>query len=176
MDASTDVGHPIGKKSSSGYEPPELARVKYSHSGTELARADTSFDIWSLGVILYELSAGRTMFNQDTSNDQLVEEADEVRLCTWETISPERLAPVFVRHHDLAGNHLGCILLNMPAISLLAGRGRDPGAAGQRRQAYAALVPQGQPGRAPDGDAAAGAPAALPRRPRATPARDDLHL
>ena len=99
MDASTDVGHPIGKKSSSGYEPPELARVKYSHSGTELERADTSFDIWSLGVILYELSAGRTMFNQDTSNDQLVEEADEVRLCTWETISPERLAPVFVRHH-----------------------------------------------------------------------------
>eukprot|EP01045_Picozoa_sp_COSAG04_P012490 COSAG04_NODE_842_length_9945_cov_4.243043_8_plen_143_part_00 len=102
MDASTDVGHPIGKKSSSGYEPPELARVKYSHSGTELARADTSFDIWSLGVILYELSAGRTMFNQDTSNDQLVEEADEVRLCTWETISPERLAPVFVRHHDIS--------------------------------------------------------------------------
>ena len=83
-------------------------------------------DIWSLGVILYELSAGRTMFNQDTSNDQLVEEADEVRLCTWETISPERLAPVFVRHHDLAGNHLGCILLKVPAISLLTGRGRDP--------------------------------------------------
>ena len=96
MDAAAQVGTPVGEKTSSAYAPPELARAKYAicdrmidgskrvkyAGGSELARlgsshepvsvrqlavADRSFDIWSLGVILFELCTGRTLFSQDVS-------------------------------------------------------------------------------------------------------------
>ena len=34
------------------------------------------------------------MFAQDTSNDELIDDADKTRLCTWHTITDEELAPV----------------------------------------------------------------------------------
>ena len=97
-DACARIGNPVGRKSSSGYFPPELARVKFAQSGgSELAKAAPSFDVWSLGVILFELCAGRTLFNQDTSNDELVDTQDRARLCCWDTMTDEELAPVFAK-------------------------------------------------------------------------------
>ena len=106
MDASAHQGEQIGKKTSSGYAPPELAARKFSCTcgGTidndnpctkcALENAEPSFDVWALGVILFELCAGRTLFAQDTNNDELVEFSDKTRLCVWQTISDEELAPV----------------------------------------------------------------------------------
>lgn len=95
-DACARVGKPVGYKSSSGYAPPELARVKFSKcGGRQLAQAAPNFDVWSLGVILFELCAGRTLFAQDTSNDELVDTEDRARLCCWDTMTDEELAPVF---------------------------------------------------------------------------------
>eukprot|EP01047_Picozoa_sp_COSAG01_P087140 COSAG01_NODE_19927_length_981_cov_1.219955_1_plen_267_part_10 len=81
----------------SAYAPPELARIKATQgrAGT-LERAHGSFDVWSLGVILFELCAGRTLFAQDTSNDELVSAADITRLCVWHTITDEELEPVLM--------------------------------------------------------------------------------
>jgi serine/threonine protein kinase/ankyrin repeat protein len=85
----------------SAYAPPELARfivtqpVQSQTIDSELAK---KFDVWSLGVILFELCSGRSLFAQDTSNDQLVEFSDKIRLCTWNTISDEELVPVL--HHS----------------------------------------------------------------------------
>jgi serine/threonine protein kinase len=93
MDASAQFGAPIGMKTSSAYSPPELAKVKQC-GGTELESASPSFDVWSLGVILFELCTGRTLFSQDISNDELLLQTDKVRLCTWDTISDEDLLPV----------------------------------------------------------------------------------
>lgn len=93
MDASAHVGGAIGAKSSSAYWPPELARVRFS-SSEEALDAVTAFDIWSLGVIIFEMCAGRSLFGQDTANDQLVNEDDKVRLCTWYTISDHELDAV----------------------------------------------------------------------------------
>jgi hypothetical protein len=97
MDAAAAAGVPVGDKTSSAYAPPELVRIKATQgrAGT-LERAHGSFDVWSLGVILFELCAGRTLFAQDTSNDELVSAADITRLCVWHTITDEELEPVLM--------------------------------------------------------------------------------
>lgn len=98
MDGAAFVGEAVGIKTSSGYAPPELARHKYGRTGGaagQLDAAEPSFDCWSLGVVIFELCTGRTLFSQDTSNDELIEEADKVRLCTWHVITDDELSPVF---------------------------------------------------------------------------------
>lgn len=57
--------------------------------------ADTKFDVWSLGVVTFELCAGEKLFRQDLCNDELVEDADRTRLQTWHTIDDAELEPVF---------------------------------------------------------------------------------
>ena len=102
MDASARIGEPIGEKTSSAYAPPELAKSKFvaEREAGCCVRAEPSFDVWSFGVLLFELCAGRTLFSQDTSNDALVEGVDRTRLCVWNTISAGELSPIFAPLHD----------------------------------------------------------------------------
>ena len=96
MDASAMYDTLVGIKTSSAYAPPELVKARLKHGfGKGTVVASESFDIWSLGVVLYELCAGRTLFAQDISNDEIVESADTARICVWGTISDEELQPVF---------------------------------------------------------------------------------
>lgn len=94
MAESLEVGNSIDPRSLSlsAYSPPEFVRANLCGQTTLVPR--TSSDVWSLGVILFELCAGRTLFAQDTSNDELIEESDQDRLCTWDTISDDGLLPV----------------------------------------------------------------------------------
>ena len=98
MDAAGRVGAQIGAKTSTGYGPPELACVRFGGrrcgGAADTVEAQPTFDIWSIGVVGFELCAGRTLFAQDTANDELVEESDRTRLCTWDVISDAELAPV----------------------------------------------------------------------------------
>eukprot|EP01043_Picozoa_sp_COSAG02_P010791 COSAG02_NODE_387_length_23294_cov_52.630610_13_plen_1964_part_00 len=97
MDASTQFGQPIGAKTSSAYAPPELAQRKLTKSSEGLGvveSAEPSFDIWSVGVVIFELCSGRTLFSQDTNNDELIEWSAWQILSTWHTITDEQLMPV----------------------------------------------------------------------------------
>jgi serine/threonine protein kinase len=91
MDSAVEVGEEI-KSKSTAYAPPEVAIAL--EQGQAL-NADTTLDVWSLGVIIYEMCAGTTLFAQDISNDALANSIDKTRLCLWHTISDEELSPVF---------------------------------------------------------------------------------
>ena len=41
-----------------------------------VAEAAASFDVWALGMLLFEMCAGRNLFAQDTANDELTDSAD----------------------------------------------------------------------------------------------------
>jgi serine/threonine protein kinase len=71
LDASAKIGDPIGSKTSTAYSPPELARSKFvtddkgnlNHNAT-IVNADPSFDVWSIGVVLFEMCTGHMLFAQ----------------------------------------------------------------------------------------------------------------
>ena len=97
LDAALHLGaaRPAELKSSTAYCPPELARGLFGGAPlADLPGAAPSFDVWSLGVILFELCTGRHLFAQDISDDELVNEEDKTRICAWLCISDEELAPV----------------------------------------------------------------------------------
>eukprot|EP01043_Picozoa_sp_COSAG02_P022755 COSAG02_NODE_1192_length_13974_cov_16.770378_2_plen_861_part_00 len=94
MDAASSFQQPIGDKTSTAYCPPELARAKFAEGRATIQCADPSFDVWSFGVILFELCSGQTLFTQDIANDELIDDCDKARLCAWLTISDDKLAPV----------------------------------------------------------------------------------
>ena len=96
LDAACTVGTRRDKdtfKSSSAYVPPELARHIFCND--EAPVIDASFDIWSLGILLFELCTGKHLFPQDISNDNLVNDIDKQILCAWHTITDSKLNDVF---------------------------------------------------------------------------------
>ena len=79
-------------KSSSAYAAPEL---QASLRERQPLVALPSLDVWSLGVVLFELCTGRTLFAQDISNDKMIERNDETRLATWSCLKGDDLAELF---------------------------------------------------------------------------------
>lgn len=78
---------------SSAYYAPEVARWVDSGKTHDLV-ASEKIDVWSIGVLLFELCAGQHLFSQDLSDDSTVVDIDRTRLCVWNTISDEELEPV----------------------------------------------------------------------------------
>ena len=72
MNASAKFGFAIGTKTSSAYSPPELARQLVAdkcfelnkRSRSKLIPAEPTFDVWSLGVMIFELCTGQSLFAQ----------------------------------------------------------------------------------------------------------------
>jgi serine/threonine protein kinase len=98
LDATASVQCDLGDKTSSAYAPPECqydAREKRHRKVGERVPAAKSYDVWSLGIIIFELVSGVRLFRQDLCNDDLSETADRTRLQVWHTIDDEELAPVF---------------------------------------------------------------------------------
>ena len=54
----------------------------------------TSFDVWSLGVIMCVLCIGHYLLTQHIANDELIIMRDQTRLETWHTISDDELSAV----------------------------------------------------------------------------------
>jgi serine/threonine protein kinase len=106
MDSSTLVGvlqtafsmESMSSTAVSAYMAPELARCTLAKSLQPTAAL--SMDIWSMGVVLFELCAGRMLFAQDTNNDEIADLSDQTRLCTWVTISDAELEHVLATCDD----------------------------------------------------------------------------
>ena len=107
LDAAVEIGtlRPIDLKCSTGYVPPELAWRVFGGS-TELLKADASFDVWSLGILFYELCTGRHLFSIDISDDNLTSEHDQIRLCTWLRCEIEDLINIFPNESNGIGGML----------------------------------------------------------------------
>ena len=99
LDAANFVGHRrqrAEKLGSSGYWAPEVARWQFADEGSELL-VSTEADVWAIGVTLFELCSGRLLFVQDISDNELMNEKDRMRLCTWNCIADGELDEVFSR-------------------------------------------------------------------------------
>jgi hypothetical protein len=105
LDSSLALGararreHRLG---SSAYAAPEVAVWRLARDGSARRGDDAaplvahpSLDVWSLGVVLYEMCTGRHLFAQDMSTDSLVDESDRRALVLWLSIDDTLLAPVF---------------------------------------------------------------------------------
>ena len=79
-------------KCSSAYCPPEQAQFLFANGPEPLVTE--KFDVWSLGVLLYELCTGQHLFSQDISDDNMTSASDKSRLCVWYCITEQELLPL----------------------------------------------------------------------------------
>eukprot|EP00808_Paulinella_micropora_P006456 g79812.t1 len=99
---ASKFGDRVGYKYSSAYCPPELACVVARFGGpttpeaiSQLPVAEASFDVFSFGVLLYELCTGEQLFPHVADN--IADEQDLQRLSVWLAVADDKLAQVF-RH------------------------------------------------------------------------------
>lgn len=114
LDAASPIGATRGtdeKRGSSAYFAPEVARwvttlqnyeaINASASSNSskikenVLKSDPSIDVWSFGVILFELCSGVTLFPQDLNSDCLKDPQDMTRLCLWSCIEDVYLDNLF---------------------------------------------------------------------------------
>jgi hypothetical protein len=107
LDAAAKIGKKAGLKSSTGYVPPELlilsttveASIRDPNQDDALT-AESSFDMWSFGALLYLMITGETLFNNNTEDN--LNNRDLLRLCQWNT---DDLEDALDNVHNRRGKH-----------------------------------------------------------------------
>ena len=108
LDAALPIGQlfPPKMKKSTAYFAPEAAihHANEQHGIDSTLVVDTSLDVWSLGVVLFELCTGQHLFSQDMGNDNMVKSESYDRLCVWLVIDDESLQCCFDFNSDNSTN------------------------------------------------------------------------
>eukprot|EP00750_Incisomonas_marina_P013427 INCI17318.4.p1 GENE.INCI17318.4~~INCI17318.4.p1 ORF type:complete len:1643 (-),score=275.14 INCI17318.4:498-5267(-) len=107
LDAALPLGSifPRGMKFSSAYFAPEVAiwhaaDPTLSMEDRPILQVDESLDVWSLGVVLYEICTGQHLFPQDMGNDNMVNPLDIARLRVWLCADDDLLRHCFSQQSD----------------------------------------------------------------------------
>jgi serine/threonine protein kinase len=129
LDASTPCSHALGYKSSSAYVPPEMLQPSQSSdlahaiprprrpSDENALPASPTFDIWSLGVIFFQLFCGETLFQ---ANDEDNLDSDGLLLLqNWGNDPAFRLKKLSKISHPMARHLLSQMLVAQPQQRLL---------------------------------------------------------
>lgn len=106
LDAAALVGSirtTAQKPGSSAFYAPEVAQWTIAHRDHQTARlsehsdlvCDFALDVWSFGIIVFQLCAGRHLFAPDIANDEMVEPADHMRLSMWRCLPDDLLKVLF---------------------------------------------------------------------------------
>ena len=96
-----DAAVPLGAawsadlKSSSAYFAPEVAQRRFAGVRHPPLIVTEKLDVWSLGVLLFELVTGRNLFPQDIANDDIDSAEPKTRLCVWRYVTADLLKSVF---------------------------------------------------------------------------------
>eukprot|EP00656_Telonema_subtile_P017677 TRINITY_DN19523_c0_g1_i2.p1 TRINITY_DN19523_c0_g1~~TRINITY_DN19523_c0_g1_i2.p1 ORF type:complete len:783 (+),score=141.89 TRINITY_DN19523_c0_g1_i2:319-2667(+) len=115
LDAAVKIGSATSTKYSEAYIAPEMMREQLSNrdwfpsSRRENRQhapitAHTSLDLWTFGVVLYELCTGRHLWAKDINTDCCAHKADCHHLACWSEMWPEMRAAVFP--HESITNRL----------------------------------------------------------------------
>jgi len=96
LDACAEIGKEVSGKYSEAYIPPEYAKILLPTridgkpaKDQPTITACPSFDIWSFGLVLFELCAAVPLFMRDMSDDTLL--FDYHKLPTWEKPTDQHL-------------------------------------------------------------------------------------
>ena len=125
FDGAAKLGQHIGHKCSTGYAPPEVAHALLSSGAAageeadisvcEILRASPALDIWSLGVILYEMCTNESLFSLNKDNDQ---SCDLIEIESWTGLSSLHCKKVFGAA-DICQDQCVLGLIRTSAIDLL---------------------------------------------------------
>eukprot|EP00924_Labyrinthula_sp_SR-Ha-C_P005667 augustus_masked-scaffold_14-processed-gene-1.38-mRNA-1 protein AED:1.00 eAED:1.00 QI:0/-1/0/0/-1/1/1/0/1776 len=91
----------VDDKCSSGYCAPEIARLKFSPDRTEVpVLATEAQDVFSFGVVLFELLSGKTLFRRDQTDDELYTATSKVELVNWISLPREKFWDQILPYYD----------------------------------------------------------------------------
>ena len=78
-------------------QAPELvSRMCSETNALKTFSIESSLDVWSFGVIVYELCSGNRLFSLDLNNDEIQDPLDLFRLCVWSHVHRDMMSKVFL--------------------------------------------------------------------------------
>jgi serine/threonine protein kinase len=96
LDDGTGSSEKLGKTAEAGFEKAVVHRLKAQYTlakhltGQEDIVASVTFDVWSFGLLLYQMSTGRSLFNSNNM-EMIADDHAMNSLLTWKGADPREL-------------------------------------------------------------------------------------